>query len=56
MLVIEYKENGRNIIKIRKDWSPSRIGRAYTPPIQNNVRSKDAFKLQTAYIGKGVSK
>ena len=56
MLVIEYKENGRNIVKIRKDWSPSRIGRAYTPPIKNHVRSRDAFRIQSAFIGKGVGK
>jgi hypothetical protein len=56
MLVIEYKQNGRNIVKIRKDWSPSRIGKAYTPPVQNHVQEKDAHKIQTAYIGKGVSK
>ena len=56
MLVIEYRENGKNIVKIRKDWSPSRIGRAYTPPIKNNVESKDAYKIQSAFIGKGVRK
>ena len=56
MLIIEQTMNGRSIVKIRKDWSPSRIGRAYTPPVQNNVRSKDAYKIQTAYIGKGVAK
>jgi hypothetical protein len=56
MLVIEYKQNGRNIVKIRKDWSPSRIGKAYTPPMQVNSTDKDAHKIQTAYIGKGVSK
>jgi hypothetical protein len=53
MLVIEYKTNGKNIVKIRKDWSPSRIGKAYTPPAQNNVQSKDAYRIQSAFIGKG---
>ena len=56
MLVIEQTENGRNIVKIRKDWSPSRIGRAYTPPVQKPVQDKDERKIQTSYIGKGVSK
>ena len=56
MLVIEQTDNGRNIVKIRKDWSPSRIGRAYTPPVQKPVQDKDERKIQTTYIGKGVSK
>jgi hypothetical protein len=56
MLIIEQTTNGKNIVKIRKDWTPSRIGKAYTPPAQNNVQSKDAYRLQTAYIGKGVGK
>ncbi len=56
MLIIEYKTNGKNIVKVRKDWTPSRIGRAYTPPAQNNVQSKDAYKIQTAFIGKGIRK
>ena len=56
MLIIEYKNNGRNVVKLRKDWTPARIGRAYTPPKQNNVQSDDAHKLQTALIGKGAGK
>jgi hypothetical protein len=56
MLIIEQTTNGKNIVKVRKDWTPSRIGKAYTPPAQNNVQSKDAYRLQTAYIGKGVGK
>ena len=56
MLIIEQTTNGKNIVKIRKDWTPSRIGKAYTPPAQNNVQSKDAYRLQTALIGKGVGK
>lgn len=55
MLIIEQTTNGRNIVRVRKDWSPSRIGKAYTPPAQHNV-DKDAYKLQTALIGKGVRK
>ena len=56
MLIIEQTINGRNIVKIRKDWSPSRIGKAYTPPAQNNLQDKDAYRLQTSLIGKGVGK
>jgi hypothetical protein len=56
MLIIEQTTNGRNIVKVRKDWTPSRIGKAYTPPAQNNLESKDAYRLQTALIGKGIRK
>ena len=56
MLIIEQTDNGRTIVKIRKDWSPSRIGKAYTPPVQNPVHDKDAYRLQTSLIGKGVRK
>lgn len=56
MLIIEYKNNGRNVVKLRKDWTPARIGRAYTPPKQNNVESRDAFRIQTAYLNKGNCK
>lgn len=50
MLVVEYKSNGRNVVKILKDWSPSRLGRAYTPPMKNHVASRDAYRLQTALL------
>ena len=56
MLIIEQTTNGRNIVKVRKDWTPSRIGRAYTPPAQNNLQDKDAYRLQSALLNKGVRK
>jgi hypothetical protein len=52
MLIVEYTTNGRNVVKVRKDWSPSRIGRAYTPP--KPTADKDACRVQTAFIGKGI--
>jgi hypothetical protein len=56
VLIIEYKNNGRNVVKLRKDWTPARIGRPYTPPKQSNVESRDAFRIQTAYLNKGNCK
>ena len=54
MLVTEYTSDGRTIVRLRKDWTPDRIGKAYIPPVKNHVQSRDSFKLQTALIGRGV--
>ena len=54
MLVTERTSDGRTIVRLHKDWHPDRIGKAYVPPIKNNVQSKDAYKIQTAFIGRGV--
>lgn len=54
MLIVEYTSNGQRRVRLHKDWNPSRISRAYTPPKQNNLQSQDAFRIQTAYIGKGM--
>ena len=50
MLVVEYHRNGTTTVRFRKDWNPSRIGKAYTPPIRNHVASKDAYSIQTALL------
>jgi hypothetical protein len=52
MLIVEQTNNGRTVVKLRKDWSPSRIGKAYTPP--KPPADKDAYRVQTAFIGKGI--
>lgn len=54
MLVIEYLSNGQRKVRLHKDWNPGRISKAYTPPKQNNVQSRDACRIQTAFIGKGI--
>lgn len=54
MLIIEYISNGRNIVKFRKDWTPARISRAYIPPMRTHQFTKDAERIQKAFIGKGV--
>jgi hypothetical protein len=50
MLVVEYNSNGRNIVKLIKDWHPSRISRAYTPPMKNYVIGRNAERLQSALL------
>jgi hypothetical protein len=52
MLIIETTSNGRTMTKIKKDWNPSRIGIAYTPPLQRIVPSATAYRLQTALLRK----
>jgi hypothetical protein len=54
MLIIEYKSNGRNIVKLRKDWTPARLSRAYIPPRKTYQFDKDERRIQIALIGKGV--
>lgn len=54
MLIIEYFSNGQRRVRFHKDWNPSRISKAYTPPLKNLMQSKDACRVQTALIGKGV--
>jgi hypothetical protein len=48
MLIIERQSNGSTVVKIKKDWNPSRIGRAYTPP--QNPLTRDSYRLQTALL------
>jgi hypothetical protein len=52
MLIVERTSNGQSIVVIKKDWHPNRIGRAYQRPMQNNMQSHDAWRLQTAYLNK----
>lgn len=48
MLILERQSNGSTVVRIKKDWNPSRIGKAYTPP--HAPLSKDAYRLQTALL------
>jgi hypothetical protein len=50
MLIVERTSNGQSIVVIKKDWHPNRIGKAYQRPMQNNMQSRDAWNLQTAYL------
>ena len=50
MLVTERTSDGRTIVRLHKDWHPSRIGKAYVPPLKNYVTSTDALRLQKALL------
>lgn len=49
MLIIEQQSNGKNIVKIKRDWHPNRIGRAYNPN-KNYVDSRDMEKVQSGLL------
>lgn len=52
MLVTERTSDGRTVVRLHKDWNPSRIGKSYTPPLKNYVTSHDAMRLQAALLRK----
>lgn len=51
MLIIEQTSNGQRIVKIKRDWHPNRIGRAYNPN-KNYVDSPGMERLQAALLAK----
>jgi hypothetical protein len=51
MLIIETQSNGQTIVKIKKDWHPNRIGKAYAPS-KNYVDSGFMEKVQAALLSK----
>lgn len=50
MLRIETTSNGRTVVRLHRDWSPARIGRAYVPRPQMYDHSRDHVRLQTALL------
>ena len=55
MLIIEQTSNGKTIVKIKHDWHPNRIGKAYAPS-KNYVDSRFMEKLQGALLAKPTHK
>jgi len=51
MLVIETTRNGQRMVKIKRDWHPNRIGRAYNPN-KNFVDSASMERVQAALLRK----
>lgn len=51
MLVIETTHNGQRMVKIKRDWHPNRIGRAYNPN-KNFVDSASMERVQAALLRK----
>lgn len=50
MLRLETTSNGRTIVRLHKDWNPTRIGRAYMPRPQMYDHQRDYYKLQQALL------
>lgn len=55
MLIIEHTSNGQRIVKIKRDWHPSMLSKAYIPPLKNYVDSRSMERLQTALLKKGFN-
>jgi hypothetical protein len=53
MLIIEQQANGKNIVKLKKEWHPNRIGKAHNPN-KNYVDSRDMEQLQSALLRKVI--
>jgi hypothetical protein len=53
MLIIEQQSNGKNIVKVKKDWHPNRIGRAYNPN-KNYIDTREMERVQSALLAKQV--
>jgi hypothetical protein len=49
MLIIETQSNGKNLVKIKADWHPNRIGKAYSPN-KNYIDTRCMEKLQGALL------
>lgn len=52
MLITERTSDGRTVVRLHKDWNPSRIGKSYVPPLKNFVASHDALRIQAALLRK----
>lgn len=50
MLVIEHQSNGQRIVKMKRDWHPSMIGKAYVPPRKNYVDSAEMRFVQSGLL------
>lgn len=50
MLVTERTEDGRTVVRLRKDWHPGRIGFAWVPPLKRYTLSDFEERLQKQSI------
>jgi hypothetical protein len=50
MLVIEHQSNGQRVVKLKKDWHPSMMCKAYTPPRRNYVDSDEMRFVQSGLL------
>lgn len=49
MLIVEKQNNGRTIVRLHKDWHPSRISKGYQPPLKNYM-TDSAIQIQTGLL------
>lgn len=45
MLIVEKQNNGRTIVRLHKDWHPSRISKGYQAPMKNYM-TDGSIRLQ----------
>lgn len=50
MLIVEHQSNGKRIVKMKRDWHPSMIGKAYVPPRRNYVDSDEMRFVQSGLL------
>jgi hypothetical protein len=50
MLVTERTEDGRTVVRLRKDWHPGRIGYAWVPPMKRYTLSSVEERMQKQAI------
>lgn len=50
MLRLETTSNGRTIVRLHKDWNPTRISRSYAPRPPMYDHQRDLTRLQTALL------
>jgi hypothetical protein len=49
MLIVEKTSNGRTIVRLHKDWHPSRISKSYVPPIKDYM-TDSSIRIQSALL------
>lgn len=50
MLVIETQSNGKRVVKLRKDWHPGMMCKAYMPKPKNYVDSDEMRLVQSGLL------
>lgn len=49
MLIVEKTSNGRTIVRLHKDWHPSRISKSYIPPLRDYM-TDSSIRIQSALL------
>jgi hypothetical protein len=58
MLIIEHHPDGHRFVRFDRDWTPVRIGAAYSPtqPMPDYTNGRDALRLQAALVREWVAR